>query len=360
MNENEDSGEKQFDASDRRLEEARARGELARSPDLVTAAGYGGFLLAAAYAGGSALRAAGDAGAQLLAGADRLAPQMMAQGAAPLAGLLADFGLALAPFFLFPPLAALAALLALQTVVFTPEKLVPKLNRLSPLQGLTSRFGRAGLFEFGKSLVKLLVIAGILGQFLFRRSDDILGTLHLAPALSTLVLLRLLVAFLALVVLIAVVIGALDYLWQRQEHLRRHRMSRQEMLDEMKGSEGDPAMKAQRRQRGQEIATNRMMADVPKADVVVVNPTHYAVALKWSRGDRSAPVCLAKGVDELALRIRERAMAAGVPLHHDPETARALYASVKVGEQIRPPHYRAVAAAIRFAEAMRARARVAR
>ncbi|NUB44607.1 flagellar biosynthesis protein FlhB [Fertoebacter nigrum] len=360
MSENEESGEKQFDASDRRLEEARARGELARSPDLVAAASYGGFLLAALYAGGPALRAAGDAGAQLLSSSDRLAPQMMAQGAAPLATLLLEFGLALAPFFLFPALAAFSTLLALQTIVFTPDKLAPKLNRLSPLQGLMTKFGRSGLFEFGKSLVKLLVIAGILGQFLFRRSDDILGSVHLAPAISTVVLLQLLVAFLSLVVLIAVVIGALDYLWQRQEHLRRHRMSRQDMLDEVKGSEGDPAMKAQRRQRGQEIATNRMLADVPKADVVVVNPTHYAVALKWSRGDQRAPICLAKGVDEIALRIREKAIASGVPLHHDPETARALYASVKVGEQIRPTQYRAVAAAIRFAEAMRARAGVAR
>jgi flagellar biosynthetic protein FlhB len=100
-----------------------------------------------------------------------------------------------------------------------------------------------------------------------------------------------------------------------------------------------------------------MLDDVPKADVVIVNPTHYAVALKWRRGDRGAPVCLAKGVDEIAARIRERAAGAGVPLHADPPTARALFATVEIGREITPEHYRAVAAAIRFSEAMRARAR---
>ncbi|NCM97925.1 MAG: flagellar biosynthesis protein FlhB, partial [Rhodobacterales bacterium] len=130
-----------------------------------------------------------------------------------------------------------------------------------------------------------------------------------------------------------------------------------EMMDENKDSEGDPHTKAARRQRGYDIATNRMLEDVPQADVIVVNPTHYAVALKWDRAARRAPVCVAKGVDEIAARIRERAAAAGVPIHRDPPTARALHASVEIGQEIRPDQYRAVAAAIRFAEAMRKRAR---
>ena len=131
-------------------------------------------------------------------------------------------------------------------------------------------------------------------------------------------------------------------------------------MDENKQSDGDPHAKSQRRQRGQEIALNQMLLDVGKADVILVNPTHYAVALKWQRGDRSAPICVAKGVDEIAARIREAAAVAGVPVHSDPPTARAVHASVKVGHPIRPEHYAAVAAAIRFAEAMRKRARKAR
>ena len=111
----------------------------------------------------------------------------------------------------------------------------------------------------------------------------------------------------------------------------------------------------QRRQRGQEIATNRMLQDVGTADVVVVNPTHYAVALKWNRKARGAPICVAKGVDDVAARIRERAAEAGVPIHSDPPTARAIHANVEIGQQIQPEQYRAVAAAIRFAETMRKR-----
>jgi flagellar biosynthesis protein FlhB len=160
-----------------------------------------------------------------------------------------------------------------------------------------------------------------------------------------------------LVLLVAVTIGGADFLWQKFSHLKRNRMSRKDLMDEMKDSEGDPHVRAQRRQRAQEVANNRMLQDVATADVVVVNPTHYAVALKWKRGSRTAPICVAKGVDEVAARIRERAALAGVPVHSDPPTARAVYAGVKIGEQIRPEHYRAVAAAIRFAEAMRGRAR---
>lgn len=102
---------------------------------------------------------------------------------------------------------------------------------------------------------------------------------------------------------------------------------------------------------------NRMLADVPKADVVVVNPTHYAVALQWNRRAGRAPVCLAKGTDEIAARIREAAAAAGVPIHSDPPTARALHAVIDIGREIRPEHYAPVAAAIRYAERMRKRAR---
>jgi flagellar biosynthetic protein FlhB len=134
-------------------------------------------------------------------------------------------------------------------------------------------------------------------------------------------------------------------------------MSRKEMLDEFKANEGDPHLKSARRQRAQEVATNRMLTDVAKADVVVVNPTHYAVALRWDRTKRGAPICVAKGVDEIARRIRERAAEHGIPIHRDPPTARAMHASVEIGQEIRPEHYRAVAAAIRFADSMRKRAR---
>ena len=153
--------------------------------------------------------------------------------------------------------------------------------------------------------------------------------------------------------LIAVTIAAVDIVWQRFSHSRRLRMSLQEMREEHRQSEGDPHVKGQRRSRAEAIATNRMLLDVPKADVVIVNPTHYAVALRWSRAKGSAPVCVAKGEDAVALRIREVAATAGVPVHVDPPTARALHATVEIGREIAPEHYRAVAAAVRFADRIR-------
>ena len=357
MSEQDDSVEKEFDPSQRRLDEARKRGQIARSTELTAAAGYAGLLLAALGLGVAALQRAGQSGAVLLDQPDRLSTLLLAEGRAPWVGLLAGFAWAFAPFFVLPSLAVLAAVLAQRALIFTPDKLLPKLSRISILAGVKNKFGRVGLFEFGKSFVKLVAASAILGLFLATRMDQVLSTLYLSPALATVVLLRLLVGFLFLILVMAAVIGGIDYLWQRAEHHRRNRMSRKEMMDENKDAEGDPHTKAARRQRGYDIATNRMLADVPKADVIVVNPTHYAVALKWDRAARRAPVCVAKGVDEIAARIRERAAEAGVPIHRDPPTARALHASVEIGQEIRPDHYRAVAAAIRFAEAMRKRAR---
>ena len=134
-------------------------------------------------------------------------------------------------------------------------------------------------------------------------------------------------------------------------------MTHEEVKEESKQSEGDPYMKAQRQNRGRQIASNRMLLAVAEADVVIANPTHYTVALKWSRSDGSAPVCVAKGVDEIARTIRERAEIANIPVNIDPPTARVLHAVVEVGQEIPAEHYRAVAASIIFADEMRRKAR---
>ena len=177
------------------------------------------------------------------------------------------------------------------------------------------------------------------------------------PLIVVAVLGRLCIEFLFVVLAVSMSIGGIDALWQHHEHLRKNRMSRKEVMDEAKDSEGDPHMKQQRRQRAYDIATSQMMADVPTADVVIVNPIHYAVALKWSRKQGEVPVCVAKGVDEVARTIREIAMEAGVPIQSDPPTARALFATTEIGQEIDESHYHGVAAAIRFAEDMRKRAR---
>lgn len=351
------SEEKPHEPSQRRLEEARKKGEVPRSQDITTASSYGALLLVSLTFGAASLQEIGTTASVLLGQADRLAPLMTSGSAAPTAGLMGHIALATLPLFLLPALGVLGALMAQRSLIIAPEKLMPRLDRVSPITGFQNRFGRNALFEFGKSFLKLVVVGAILAICIQRRSEEIIGMMEMEPAISAAFMLHLMVEFLFLVFLFSAAVGAADYLWQRAEHLRRNRMSQQEMADEMKDSEGDPHVKSRRRQRAVDIATNRMIQDVAKSDVIVVNPTHYAVALKWKRGDKRAPVCVAKGVDEIAARIREKAMESGVPIHRDPPTARALHATVKIGDEIRADQYQAVAAAIRFSEAMRRKAK---
>jgi flagellar biosynthetic protein FlhB len=351
----EDGHEKPYEPTQRRLEQAREKGDIPRSLDLLAAATYCGLLAFALTAGGAALDSAAATLAGLLATAGRLA----ASGAGPdlVAAWLGEIALSLGPAFGLPVIFVAGAMFLQRAWVFAPDKLKPRLSRISPLENAKQKFGRNGLFEFAKSAVKLVVISVILGIFLTRHLAHLLVLPMASPGQVSALMVAKAVDFLLLVSVVALVFGAIDYLWQRAEHLRSQRMSRKELMDETKDSEGDPVMKQQRRQRAYDIATNRMMADVPKADVVIVNPRHYAVALRWDRTAGGAPVCVAKGVDEVALRIRTVAMEAGVPIRQDPPTARALHASVEIGAEIRPEHYRPVAAAIRFAEAVRKRAR---
>lgn len=352
----EDEGqEKPYEATQRKLQQAREKGDVPRSLDLLTAATYCGVLAFALTSGSAAIPDAGATLAGLLASSGRLA----ASGVGPdlLAAWIGEIALSLGPAFVLPAVFVAGAVFLQRAWVFAPEKIKPQLSRISPMQNAKQKFGRNGLFEFAKSAVKLVVISCILGIFLTRNLADLLALPMAEPGQVSALMLAKAMGFLVLVSLVALAFGAIDYLWQQAEHLRNQRMSRKELLDETKESEGDPVMKQQRRQRGYDIATNRMMTDVPKADVVIVNPRHYAVALKWDRAAGGAPVCVAKGVDEVALRIRSVAMEAGVPVRQDPPTARALHASVEIGDEIRPEHYRPVAAAIRFADAMRNRAR---
>lgn len=353
-----DDADKSHEPTQHKLDEARKKGELARSADLTAAAAYGGFLLAAIAAGSASVTRISEAMMTLLDQPVSLARLVFGgSAAAPLSGLLMAVVLGLAAWFLVPAALALGAVFAQRAFVVAPDKVRPRLSRINPLQNAKNKYGPGGLFEFAKSAVKLLLYSILLGVFLALRLSDIAGALHAEPGLIGALLGSMLVDFMAVVVMIALAIGLIDLVWQNFDHRRRNRMSHKELRDEHKQHEGDPHMKQERRQRAQKIATDQMMGEVPKADVVLVNPTHYAVALKWSRLPGSAPVCVAKGVDHVALSIRSLALESGVPVRHDPPTARALYAATGIGEEIEPTHYRAVAAAIRFAEAMQRKAR---
>lgn len=351
-------GEKTHEPTPQKLEEARRKGDVPKSNDVAVAAAYLGLLAALLAVGASAARGSGEVLAGILGGADRLEGRVLGPGGAGLSARLTFAALApLAPIFLVPMAASLVAFLAQRAVVAAPDKLVPKLSRISLISNAKNKFGPTGLVEFAKSTVKLVAISTILTLFLLAETDRIAALLRADPLAMGAEMMRVGMALLSVIAAVAVVIGAADLLWQRFDHARKNRMSHQELKEEHKRTEGDPHMKSQRQQRGRAIATNRMLLDVPKADVVLTNPTHVAVALQWSRAPGSAPVCVAKGEDEIAAAIRRTAAEHGVPIHHDPPTARALNATVEIGEEIRPDHYKAVAAAIRYAEQMRAMAR---
>jgi flagellar biosynthetic protein FlhB len=355
--ENQSPSEKPHEATPRKLEQAREKGEIVRSTDLNGAVMFLGVLLAGGLLANSLFEALGRLTQITLGQADPLAEQMLQPGGFPVtSAVLLPPLLTSATVMAVPAALIIMALIAQRGFVFAPSKLEPKLSRISPISNAKQKFGTEGLFQFAKSSAKLIIVSILLGAFLWVRLDVILGSLQADPGQILGLIGRLSLEFIAVVTALSLVIGALDWSWEWAQLRKRNRMTHQELKDETKTSEGDPTFKQERRQRAYAIASNQMMRDVPTADVIVVNPTHYAVALKWERNRGQIPICVAKGVDEVAARIRTTGMEAGVPIFSDPPTARALYASVEIGDAIQPDHYRAVAAAIRFADAIRRRA----
>lgn len=308
-------------------------------------------------AGGAASKA-GEALWGFLARPDAMANRVLApDGMAELSSVFIRVLWAVAPFLLLPVAFTIVALYAQNAVVVTPASLNMKLSRISLISNAKQKYGLTGIVEFLKSTVKLIAIAVVLVIILTASAEEYLTLSMFSGKALAGELLEESTLFMRAVTVIAVTIAFFDYFWRRHDHRRKLMMSAQDMKDEQKQSEGDLHMKQSRRQRGREIAMNRMMLDVPSADVVVVNPTHYAVALKWERKAGTAPVCVAKGVDEVAARIREIATREGVPIMSDPPTARLIHAKVEIGHEVHPEHYQAVAAAIRFADTVNQKAR---
>lgn len=358
MSARDDSAEKSHEPSQRKLDQAREKGEIPRFAELSTTLAYLGLLIAGTVFGAAALKDFGAALRPFVDRPERLGDWLMRDGSTAPTGTIVSAALVpVLPLLLLPGGFVLIGLLAQRGLLFTRSKLSPKLSRISPISNAKNKYGSRGLFEFAKSFAKLLIYSVCLALFLQAQLEEIVGIARGTPDDAIRLMLVLMMRFLGLVVIVALVIGGLDAAWQYTDHLKRNRMSHQELRDEHKEAEGDPHFKSLRRNRAEEIARNQMMAEVPRADVLIVNPVHVAVALKWSRLPGSAPVCVAKGKDELALRMREVATDAGVPIHADPPTARALHDTTDIGAEISSSQYRAVAAAIRFADDMRRKAR---
>jgi len=335
-----DSQDRTEAATPRRIEKAREEGQVALSREVA------GF---AALAGGVLGLMIGlpPLGAELLRGLRGALER--AHEVRPLAAAAELAGLGFMVVLPVGLLAAAGAILAtfLQTrLLISAKPLRPQLARISPLATLKRIFGAEGAIEFLRTLLKLGLVGAALWWMLGEPAR--LVQLFAAPPAALLreggqSALDLALAALGAFALIAV----LDWLWVRWRHLEKLRMTRQEMREELRETEGDPQVKARIRQLRQSRARSRMMAAVPKAAVVVTNPTHYAVALAYDRGSSAAPRVVAKGVDAMAARIRAVAAEAGVPIVANPPLARALY-RVELEAEIPPEHYQAVAEIIAY------------
>jgi len=349
--ENRHDSERTEDPTQKRLEDALKRGDVAKSQEVnawfVIA---GAALILAAFAPAMAGNLAATLRG-LLANAHAIA----VDGRALLA-LVGKLGgevvAAVAIPFVLLVLAALGGNMIQHRLVWSVEPLRPNLRKLSPAAGLRRLFSRQALANFVKGLAKLALTGAVMTALMWPQRErfaelvntELAGVIALTRSFA--------LELLGAVVAIMAIVAAADYLFQYRQWYERQKMSIQELKEEFKQTEGDPNIKARLRQLRHARMRKRMMAAVPKASVVIANPTHYAVALQYERG-MNAPVCLAKGVDAIALKIREVAGAHDVPVVENPPLARALYEAVDIDEEIPPEHYKAVAEIISYVMKLR-------
>lgn len=232
--------------------------------------------------------------------------------------------------------------------ILTTEKIIPKLSKISPLAGLKRLFSMQNFVEITKSIIKITIVGCMVAFLVWPERDRLEQMMTRDPSEVADVIYIMVLRILGGVVAIMAAIAGLDFMFQKFQHLKKMRMTKQEIKDEMKQTDGDPHVKARLRQIRQERARTRMMAAVPDADVVVTNPTHYAIALKYDQGKMEVPMVVAKGVDHIALKIREVAAEHNIPILENPPLARALFATVEVDEEIQEDHYKAVAEVVGY------------
>lgn len=244
--------------------------------------------------------------------------------------------------------AALAPAVIQNKFFFASERIMPKLEKISPMKGFSRIFGFKAFIEFLKNMLKVIVI-GVIAYLVLApqyKYAAVTVDMNLFSILETTksLTVRLLIAVTCFLFFLA----ALDYFYQRFQFMKSMRMSKQEVKDEYKQQEGDPHIKGKRKQIAREKAQKRMMSNVPKADVVITNPTHFAVALQYEQGSMQAPKVIAKGADDVAMRIREIAEKHKIPVMRNPPLARVLYDTTDVDDEIPYEHYAAVAKIIGY------------
>jgi flagellar biosynthetic protein FlhB len=354
MAEGADKEDRTEEPTQKRLDDAIKRGDVAKSQEVSTFLALGAMTLALMLAGGWSGRALTLDLRHYLGNAHLVPDGPGAMLAAGRGALLTGFQAAALPIG-FLVVAALAGGLLQHRPLWTFEPLKPKFERLSPGAGFKRIFGLQAFGRFGKGLLKIAIVGVVASIALWRERDRVESLITLEMADLVVAMTSIAVRLLTVVLAIYAAVSIGDYVVARFSWMKRLRMSKQELKDEMKEQDGNPEIKAKLRQLRAQSLRKRMMAEVPKATVVITNPTHFAVALRYEPG-QAAPICVAKGVDELALRIRGVAEEHQVPVVENPPLARALHASVEIDDEIPVEHYKAVAEVIGFVLRLKRRA----
>jgi flagellar biosynthetic protein FlhB len=346
MADDNDTSDKTEDPTQKRLDDAHDRGDVAKSQEINTWFVIAGATLVLSTFSGSI------GGGIMMPLRNLIANSWMIHADGP--GLLAlaqslEYALiaALGVPLLLLALAAIAGNMIQHRLVWSGESLKPKLSKISPGAGAKRVFGKQAAANFAKGLFKVITLGAVMTAILWPERHRLESFMHFDPAMLLGATTGLTVHLMGAVVAMLAVVAIADYFFQYRQWYERQKMSLQEMKEEFKQSEGDPHVKGRLRQLRQARMKKRMMAAVPKASVVITNPTHYSVALSYERG-MPAPICVAKGVDNIALKIREIAGKHDIPIVENVPLARALYATVNIDQEIPVEHYHAVAEIIGY------------
>jgi flagellar biosynthetic protein FlhB len=341
-----DASEKTQDPTQKRLEDAHQRGDVVKSQEVNTWFVIGGAALVMSSFSGSIGSGIEMPLRNLIAKAHLLrtdGPGLLALVKEIEVDLIGVLGIPL----LLLMVAALAGNLVQHRLVWSTDPLIPKFSKISPMAGAQRLFGKQSASNFFKGLVKLVALGALMVAILWPERYRVDAMVRLDPAVILTATKTLSMQLIGSVVALLAAIAAADYFFQYRQWFERQKMSLQEIKEEYKQSEGDPHIKGRIRQLRQMRMKKRMMAAVPTASVIITNPTHFAVALKYEAG-MQAPICVAKGVDVLALKIREVAKSNDIPVVENPPLARALHATVEIDKEIPVEHYHAVAEVIGY------------
>ncbi len=345
------NSDKEFEASAQKIQKAREEGNVPQSKELNTLALILGIVA-------SAFLMFYYSGRRIFSGLSGflMHPEDVANGVlggdAPhfLHVWIKGFVLQFAPLFAIPMILIILVLIIQRSATLSMKRIKLDMKKISIVENFKKKYGKKGFFDFGKDTLKLSVIGLIAGVYLYDLAQKRVNFTGYEKQILFLEMFNQTIGLLFLMLLFAAFVTVIDVPFQWHNHREKLRMSREEMKKEMKQNEGDPTFKQKRKEKAREISQASMLRDAKDASVVVVNPEHYAVALKWDRSSDSVPICVAKGVDHLALKIREIAKENNIPIFSNPPCARSLHALVEVGDVIKPEHYAAVATAIHFAE----------